>query len=114
MLRLLRTADSLLRRTNIDAEGIRQRLMLVDQECENFMIKLDNRRKNIFMAVSFFNLAETVNKPMKIVYFISLSTSYFISHKNKLKEKCYGRKCGVSERKHCSLVIINSKLIHID
>ncbi|XP_025104045.1 coiled-coil domain-containing protein 141-like isoform X3 [Pomacea canaliculata] len=59
MLRLLRTADSLLRRTNIDAEGIRQRLMLVDQECENFMIKLDNRRKNIFMAVSFFNLAET-------------------------------------------------------
>ena len=60
MLRLLRTADGLLRRASIDAEGIRQRLMLVDQECENFMVKLDNRRKNIFMAVSFFNLAETV------------------------------------------------------
>ena len=35
--------------------------MLVDQECENFTGKLDNRRKNIFMAVSFFNLAETVS-----------------------------------------------------
>lgn len=61
MLRLLRTADGLLRRASVDAEGIRQRLMLVDQECENFTGKLDNRRKNIFMAVSFFNLAETVS-----------------------------------------------------
>ena len=61
MLRLLRTADGLLRRASVDAEGIRQRLMLVDQECENFMVKLDNRRKNIFMALSFFNLAETVS-----------------------------------------------------
>ncbi|XP_076451161.1 coiled-coil domain-containing protein 141-like [Babylonia areolata] len=59
MLRLLRTADGLLRRASVDAEGIRQSLMLVDQECESFMVRLDNRRKNITMAVSFFNLAQT-------------------------------------------------------
>ena len=63
MLRLLRTADGLLRRASVDAEGIRQRLVLVDQECENFMVRVDARRKNIFMAVSFFNLAETVSFP---------------------------------------------------
>jgi hypothetical protein len=66
MLRLLRTADGLLRRASVDAEGIRRRLMLVDQECEDFMVKLDNRRKNIFMAVSFFNLAETVRNSLTL------------------------------------------------
>lgn len=60
VLRLVRTADQLLRRTHLDAEGVRQRLQAVDEESENFMIKLDTRRKNISMAMSFFGLAETV------------------------------------------------------
>lgn len=59
VLRLVRTADQLLRRTHLDAEGVRQRLQAVDEESENFMNKLDTRRKNISMAMSFFGLAET-------------------------------------------------------
>ncbi|ESO86305.1 hypothetical protein LOTGIDRAFT_167354 [Lottia gigantea] len=59
VLQLIRTADQLLRRTNLDAEGVRQRLLTVDNECENFMNQLDNRRRNITMSVSFFNLQET-------------------------------------------------------
>ena len=61
VLRLVRTADQLLRRTHLDAEGVRQRLQAVDEESENFMIKLDTRRKNISTAMSFFGLAETVS-----------------------------------------------------
>ena len=61
VLRLVRNADQLLRRTQIDAEGVRSRLQEVDTECENFMIRLDTRRKNISMAMSFFDLAETVS-----------------------------------------------------
>ncbi|CAL1540818.1 unnamed protein product, partial [Lymnaea stagnalis] len=59
MLGLLRTADGLLRRASVDAEGIRQRLIAVDREAESFSNRLDNRRKNITMAVAFFRLAET-------------------------------------------------------
>ena len=40
---------------------MRQRLQAVDEESENFMNKLDTRRKNISMAMSFFGLAETVS-----------------------------------------------------
>lgn len=58
VLRLVRKADQLLRRTNLDAEGVRQRLQTVDHECENFMVRLDNKRKNISMALSFFDLVE--------------------------------------------------------
>lgn len=61
VLKLVRTADQLLRRTNLDAEGVRQRLQAVDETSENFMIKLDNRRKNIAMALSFFKQAEAVS-----------------------------------------------------
>ena len=61
VLRLVRTADQLLRRTHLDAEGVRQRLQAVDEESENFMMKLDTRRKNISMTMSFFGLAETVS-----------------------------------------------------
>jgi len=60
VLQLVRNADQLLRRTHLDAEGVRRRLQEVDTECENFMIKIDTRRKNITMAVSFFDKAETV------------------------------------------------------
>ena len=61
MLSLLRTADGLLRRASVDAEGIRQRLMVVDREAESFTTRLDARRKNVTMAVDFFRLAETVS-----------------------------------------------------
>ncbi|VDI56857.1 titin [Mytilus galloprovincialis] len=59
VLRLVRTADQLLRRSKLDVEGVRQRLQTVDTECENFMIRLDTRRKNITMATSFFEQTES-------------------------------------------------------
>ena len=62
MLSLLRTADGLLRRASVDAEGIRQRLMVVDREAESFTTRLDTRRKNVTMSVDFFRLAETVGE----------------------------------------------------
>lgn len=61
VLRLVRTADQLLRRSKLDVEGVRQRLQTVDTECENFMIRLDTRRKNITMATSFFEQTESVS-----------------------------------------------------
>lgn len=59
-MRLVRDADQLLRRANMDAEGVRRRLQAVDKECDEFRIKLDTKRKNIQMAASFFDQAETV------------------------------------------------------
>ena len=61
MLGLLRTADGLMRRASVDAEGIRQRLIVVDREAESFSSRLDARRKNISMAVAFYGLADTVS-----------------------------------------------------
>ena len=61
MLRLLHTADQLMHSASYDAEGIKKRLDTVDKQCEDFMIKLDSRRKNLAMAINFFLLAKTVN-----------------------------------------------------
>lgn len=69
MLRLIRNVDQLLLRASLDAEGVRQRLQIVDAECEDFMVKLDNRRKNISSSVSFFNQAETVGVTPHLVLF---------------------------------------------
>lgn len=52
MLSLLRTADGLLRRASVDAEGIRQRLIAVDREAESFSSRLDIRRKNVSMETT--------------------------------------------------------------
>ena len=43
-----------------DQEGVKQRLLLIDQKCEDFMMRLDNRRKNLTLAINFFSLANTV------------------------------------------------------
>ncbi|XP_064598296.1 coiled-coil domain-containing protein 141-like isoform X2 [Liolophura sinensis] len=65
VLRLMKTVEQLLHRGNLDAEGVRQRLSLVDRECEDFMIKLDNRRKNLSLSLSFFQQAETALTQME-------------------------------------------------
>ena len=61
VLRLVRTADQLIHGSNYDAEGIRQRLRKVDEKCEDFMIRLDTRRKNLMLAISFYSLTQTVS-----------------------------------------------------
>lgn len=59
MLRLVRTADQLVHSATYDAEGVRERLKQVDQKTENFMFRLDTRRKNLALTISFYTLAET-------------------------------------------------------
>ena len=60
VLRLVRTADQLVHSALYDAEGIKTRLQTVDQKCEDFMLRLDTRRKNLALAINFFSLAQGV------------------------------------------------------
>jgi len=60
VLRLIRTADQLVHSDHYDAESVKQRLKTVDEKSENFMVALDNRRRNLSLAVTFFLLAKTV------------------------------------------------------
>ena len=61
VLRLVRTADQLIHSAHYDAEGVRQRLRKIDEKCEDFMLRLDTRRKNLALAISFFLLAQSVS-----------------------------------------------------
>ena len=61
LLRLIRTADQLIHSAHYDAEGVKKRLQQVDKTCEDFMVRLDTRRKNVALSVSFFSLAQTVS-----------------------------------------------------
>lgn len=60
VLRLIRTADQLVHSDHYNAESVKERLKTVDQKSENFMVALDNRRRNLSLAVTFFLLAKTV------------------------------------------------------
>ncbi len=78
VLRLVRTADQLIHSAHYDAEGVRQRLRKVDEKCEDFMIRLDNRRKNLALAISFFSLAQNVSTTSRtIVSFVPVAISIF-------------------------------------
>lgn len=59
VLRLLRTADQVAHSAQSDAEGVKQRLLKIDGQCEDFMLRLEKRRKNLTLAVNFFSLAKT-------------------------------------------------------
>ena len=60
VLRLVRTADQLVHSAIYDAEGVKQRLKVIDEKTEDFMVRLDNRRKNLALAISFYSQALTV------------------------------------------------------
>jgi len=59
ILRLIRTADHLVHSDRADAESVRKRLQVIDNKCENFMTRMDTRRKNLAMSNSFFALVQT-------------------------------------------------------
>ena len=61
VLRLLRTADQLVHSAHYNAEGVKKRLEVVDEQCENFMFRMDSRRKNLALAIGFFSLAQMVS-----------------------------------------------------
>ncbi|CAH1789041.1 unnamed protein product, partial [Owenia fusiformis] len=58
VLRLVRSADTLLHGAHPDIEGIMTRLRNIDEQCENFMLRFDNRRKNVALSVAFFKQAQ--------------------------------------------------------
>ncbi|XP_074642495.1 uncharacterized protein LOC141899810 [Tubulanus polymorphus] len=57
VLRLIRTANQILHSTSLDADEIKERLRMIDERSENFMIQLDTRRRNLSLAGSFFKQA---------------------------------------------------------
>lgn len=59
VLRLIRTADQLVHSSHYDAEGVQRRLKQVDSQSESFMLKMDDRRRNLTMATSFFSQAKS-------------------------------------------------------
>lgn len=59
VLRLIRTADQLVHSSHYDAEGVQRRLKQVDSQSESFMLKMDDRRRNLAMATSFFSQAKS-------------------------------------------------------
>ena len=65
----MRTADQLIHSAHYDAEGVRQRLRKIDEKCEDFMLRLDTRRKNLALAISFFLLAQSVST---FSYFVNI------------------------------------------
>ena len=69
MLRLVRTADQLVHSAAYDAEGVKKRLSTIDSQTESFMGRLDYRRKNLALAISFYSQALTVSG---LVLFVSI------------------------------------------
>ena len=61
IIRLIRTADQLAHSAHYDSEGVRSRLTQVDSQCEDFLLRMDARRKNVALAVTFFHLSQTVS-----------------------------------------------------
>jgi len=61
VLRLIRTADQLVHGERADADSVRKRLQTVDSRCEQFTMRLDDRRKNLVMARNFFAHAQAVS-----------------------------------------------------
>ena len=62
VLRLVRTADQLVHSDQYrGGEAVRKRLVLVDEQSEKFMLRLDARRKNLSLAVTFYLLTKTVS-----------------------------------------------------
>ena len=61
ILRLVRAADQLTHSAKYDADGgVRSRLQKIDSTCEDFMTKMETRRKDLALAVSFFFQSQTV------------------------------------------------------
>ena len=60
LLQLVRTSDQLSHTANVDVTSLRQRLQAVDELAQDFMLRMDARRKNIATAINFYRLASKV------------------------------------------------------
>lgn len=62
LLQLVRTSEQLSHTANVDVSSLRQRLQAVDDLAQDFMIKMDDRRKCITTAINFYRLASQVSE----------------------------------------------------
>lgn len=60
LLKLVRTADQLSHTANVDVTSLRHRLRAVDELAQDFMIRMDARRRNIATAINFYRLSAQV------------------------------------------------------
>jgi len=60
LLKLVRTSEQLSHTSNIDMASLRKRLQGVDELAQDFMLRMDARRKNIATAINFYRLAAKV------------------------------------------------------
>lgn len=60
LLQLVRTSDQLSHTANLDVSSVRQRLQAVDSLAQDFMLRMDDRRKSINTAIKFYRLASQV------------------------------------------------------
>ena len=66
LLKLVRTADQLSHTANVDVTSLRHRLRAVDELAQDFMIRMDARRRNIATAINFYRLSAQVILMLKL------------------------------------------------
>lgn len=59
-MKLVRTSEQLSHTGDLDTSVLRQKLQSVDNLAEDFMLRMDARRKNIAMAINFYTLSSKV------------------------------------------------------
>lgn len=66
LLQLVRTSEQLSHTASVDVSSLRQRLQAVDDLAQNFMMRMDERRKCIATAIRFYRLVSQVSlKPAR-------------------------------------------------
>lgn len=60
LLQLVRTSDQLSHTANVDVTSLRHKLQAVDDLAQDFMLRMDARRRNIATAINFYRLAANV------------------------------------------------------
>lgn len=62
LLQLVRTSDQLVHTANVDVTSLRHRLQAVDELAQDFMLRMDARRRNIATAINFYRFAAQVGQ----------------------------------------------------
>lgn len=62
LLQLVRTSEQLSHTTDVDITTLRQRLQGIDDLAQDFMLRMDARRRNIATAINFYRLAAKVRR----------------------------------------------------
>lgn len=61
MFKVIRNGDQLIHAGHPNSPEIQQKTEAMAEHCENFMQRLDDRRRNVAMSLAFFKSAQTVS-----------------------------------------------------